>query len=594
MRLDLTGRKPLSGAHAVLLDKVCTTTRSEYASFINSISKDYADSADSADNIDWWVTPFACRNTYVSDTFLNCCKLDFVKALLDEGSEIEQIIVSSKGMQDALTRVIAGRESIDIKLERSLADRISGILKPIKNILATFYHLTFQFFWAKIYTKRHTSTDKQDIILIDTFLYEDSVTNDGIKDRHYPDMESYLQEQERVRIKYLPTFYKIRNYGKIIKAVRRASGKYILKEDYLGINDYFYALMHPFRMRTFRSRNYQYRKIDITSLVYEDLYANQWLYSSIEALLKFRLARRMAEGGIDISCYVDWYENQEIDHGLNAGMRKYFPDAKSVGYQGYHAAKNYLSMFPIEQEYKSKVIPHELMVIGKGLIEEPKEFCQDILVTTAPALRQMHIHEKIPEREIEEKYTILVALPAVQTDYLRIINLLKDINQQAAIRNYLQLNNVQFLLKPHPSITGRALYDMHEMLEHSGIRLTDRSLYEHLGSSNLFISTASGTCLEALGRNIPVIIIGSDRGLTYNPIPVDAPETMWRICFTEDAVIKVIKKFIDHKKDRKDIYTETGKQIRQNYFEPVTRDSIIRMLKFDNEDNCIDGYTGTQ
>ena len=576
MRLDLTGKKPLSGAHAELLDKISAANRSEYASFINAISVDYAD------NIDWWVTPFACRNTYASDTFLNCCKLELAKTLLNEGKKIEQIIVSSKGMRDALCGIIADRNFIDIKLEKSFTDRISDSFRPIYNILATIYHITFQLFWARVYPKKHSSTVKDGIILIDTFLYEDSATNDDIKDRHYPGLEEYLHEQERARIKYLPTFYKIRNYRNTIKAVRKQSEKYILKEDYLRINDYLYALLHSIRIRTFRKRAYLYRDNDITSLVNEDFYTNTWAYSSVEALLKYRLARRMAECSVNISCYIDWYENQEIDHGLNAGMRKYYPAAKSVGYQGYHAAKNYLSMFPIEQEYKSKVIPYELMVIGKGLIEEPKEFCQDILVATAPALRQMRIHKKNPGRANNKgEYSILVALPAVQTDYLRIINLLKDINQRAAIRNYLQLNNVQFLLKLHPSITGRAMYDVREMLEHSGIRLADRGLYEHLDSSNLFVSTASGTCLEALGKGIPVIIVGSDRGLTYNPVPADVPKQMWRICFTENTFIKAIKEFIDCNEERNNNYIENGKQIRKKYFEPVTRTNIVKFLKLD-------------
>ena len=575
MRLDLTGKKPLSGTHSVLLGEICTANRSDYASFINTISEDYTD------NIDWWVTPFACRNTYASDTFLNCCKLELVKTLLKDNEEIKQIVVSSKGMRGVLHGLLSDRECIDIKIEQSFIGNIRSIFRPVYNSFAAFYHITFQYFWAKVYKKRSSCFEEKHTILIDTFLYEDSVTKDGINDRHYPGIDGYLHEKEKVRIKYLPTFYKIRNYRKLIKAVRDTSGKYILKEDYLRISDYFYALMHPIRAHTYRKRTYMYKNNNITSLVQEDLYANTCVYSSVEALLKYRLARRLSEHGVDISCYIDWYENQEIDHGLNAGMRKYYPNASSVGYQGYHAAKNYLGMFPIEQEYISRVIPYEISVIGAGLTEEPKEFCKDIMVTTAPALRQMHIHENNHGQGNKGKYTILVALPAVQNDYLRIISILKDIYQRADIRNYLQINNVQILLKTHPVIPRGALHDMQDMLEHSGIRLIDGNLYQYLDSSNLFVSTASGTCLEALGRGLPVIIVGSDRGLTYNPVPADVPETMWRICFTEDAVIKAIKQFIDCKEESKDMYTETGKQVRQRYFEPVTRDNIIKFLKLD-------------
>lgn len=572
MRLNLTGDVPLSGSHAKLLENISAANRKNYALFINSISEEYSKS------IDWWVTPFACRNTYTSETFLNVCKLKLVQSLLENSQKIEEIAVGSKGMQEAINELVSADSAVKIFIKKSLTDRMACYLKPLRNFIATIYHVTSQFIWANIYRNKNPVFSNLDTILIDTFLYEDSVSSDGFQDRHYPEIGKYLQGEEKARIKYLPTFYKIRDYKKIIKAVRTLSGDYLLKEDYLRINDYLYALTHPFRSRKFVKRTYQYQGIDITSLVQEDFFKSSCMFSSVEALLKYRVSQRMAETGLKISCYINWYENQEIDHGLNAGMRKYYPEARSIGYQGYHAAKNYLCIFPIEQEYKSKVIPEEIAVIGSAIIGDPKEFCKEVHVSIAPALRQKYINDDTHKVKRNDKYTVLVALPAVRRDYLRMIKILKEIYNDVESSNILRKNNIRILLKPHPTITTNIYNEIGKETGYLGVKLVAGDFNQQLDSSNLFISTASGTCLEALSRGIPTIIIGSVHGLTYNPVSVDLLPEISRLCFTGKEVFSAIIDLKDCFENNKNQYIDYGLKIRKEYFEPVTRESVINFL----------------
>ena len=61
--------------------------------------------------------------------------------------------------------------------------------------------------------------------------------------------------------------------------------------------------------------------------------------------------------------------------------------------------------------------------------------------------------------------------------------------------------------------------------------------------SNLLISNASSVCVEALAKGISVIVVGSQTGLTQNPIPETITEDIWKLCYTPGEMAKAIDFF---------------------------------------------------
>ena len=56
----------------------------------------------------------------------------------------------------------------------------------------------------------------------------------------------------------------------------------------------------------------------------------------------------------DFNQLADWFENQVIDKGWNAGFNKFYPEVKSVGYSGQFPSQNYLCSFPTScEKFKS-------------------------------------------------------------------------------------------------------------------------------------------------------------------------------------------------------------------------------------------------
>ena len=98
---------------------------------------------------------------------------------------------------------------------------------------------------------------------------------------------------------------------------------------------------------------------------YAEAYAGS---GSIEGLLRYRFARRLKEAGVKLKRIVEWFENQEIDHGAVSGWLTFHPDTKVVGYQGFLASNNYLCMFPLEVERALGLLPHVVGVMGPALV----------------------------------------------------------------------------------------------------------------------------------------------------------------------------------------------------------------------------------
>ena len=97
--------------------------------------------------------------------------------------------------------------------------------------------------------------------------------------------------------------------------------------------------------------------------------------------------------------------------------------------------------------------------------------------------------------------------------------------------------------------------------------------------ANLLIGNTSSTCMEALAKGIPVIIIGSQSGLTQNPIPGNIKEDIWFLCYSAEELTKAILYYANRDEEIIKRHEFIAMQIKRDYFEPVTRESVRRFLK---------------
>ena len=110
-------------------------------------------------------------------------------------------------------------------------------------------------------------------------------------------------------------------------------------------------------------------------------------------------------------------------------------------------------------------------------------------------------------------------------------------------------------------------------------RFASGSFQDCLDQASLLIGNTSSTCVEALARGTPVIIIGSQSGLTQNPVPWEIKEDIWKLCYTAQGVAEAIDEYRARTPEKVSEHTRLGQEIRKHYFEPTTRESVRKFLR---------------
>ena len=571
MSLDISGRRPLSSGNARMLNELAVELRPQLVKLIDQIS------SEQLNNMDWWVTPLASRNPFASNLFLNCCRLMLLEKLLELQQAPAEVWVDSPAMLK-LAEKLASEHCVKLKVRVArLQYWHENFLRPLKSLLVSIYHSASQLACAKLIMPQQSVADSP-LIVIDTFVYSSSIKNGVFYDRNFPSINEHLEPEERLRLRYFPTFYKIRNYPKIFLKLRSLRGSFLLKEDYLKLSDYFYAFGHGVRVRRIKIQpRLMFGRLPLNLMLCEEL-RRGWMWpSAIEGLLKFRAIARMSHANVQVGRALDWFENQDIDRGANAGFRRYYPNTEVVGYVGYAASQHYLCMYPSAEEMRARILPTRFAVMGSGFVNTMSEFCPDAIVEIAPALRYSAQPQKVQNGNASEVFSILVALPVIRAEALEV---LATIVPLLAGFKEIQLagRKIQFFIKPHPAGESMRNYDFGDFSNSSVIKWADESLDKLLGRADVLISTASSACFEALMMGVPVVVLGSRYGLTFVPIPLAIPQEQWKICYSWKEMQYAIEALHDESIEELESNSLATKLLRREYLEPVSRAGVRRFF----------------
>ena len=84
--------------------------------------------------------------------------------------------------------------------------------------------------------------------------------------------------------------------------------------------------------------------------------------------------------------------------------------------------------------------------------------------------------------------------------------------------------------------------------------------------------------METLAKGIPVIIIGSNHGLTQNPIPETITSDVWRLCYSAEEVKDALEFYRSRGPEKIKEHEEVCREIKEEYFEPVTEEGVRHFL----------------
>ena len=346
----------------------------------------------------------------------------------------------------------------------------------------------------------------------------------------------------------------------------------MIKEDFLKFRDAFFAFGHSARVKKLKIGECVFHGADVSSLIREEIEGQEYFSSAFLAFVNMRLPLRLRQKGIKIDHLIEWYENQSGDKGLIKGFKRHYPETPIRGYQGYIVMPEYLCSFPTTMENKLGFLPHETAVIGCGLERRIKEFCPELKIVTAPAFRFSGVWNERKHWPEKGVFTVLAAMPIMQAEGLLMLKTLADLIKKASGQTF------RAVIKHHPDFHLRDLERMYGKELLSKFETTKDNLTDAIEKSDLMISSASSSCLHAIGAGTPVIIAASQNGLAYNPIPENAPRELWKICCSASEIAEAIQFFKEQSEKTAANRIKLAEQVRRDFLICPNQENVKEFL----------------
>ncbi len=533
--LDLSKGGNLTAEQARLFNYIADEIRQEYVELVNEMSKKYRY------DLNWFVTPFACRNTYICSVFEDVVRILFVKDIVCRKNKIDVVIVDTPILAETIKPYLPSHVLINSKQGYTkyyfslLSAVVTGLVKYIISALLrqTSFKLASSFFGKEVNSAIHSES----VSVIETYLYKNSFIKGEFNDRHFCNIKTFLDEEQKNRTLYIPTFYNVYNYFSLYLSAFKAKENFLFVEKFTSLLDIMHSLRHPLSLN-YKQSNIKIRNVDISQIVNHSLVRHSTQTSSLYAVLKYRFCENLKKNNsISISCVVRWYENQEIDHGSIMGWRAYSDSLHIVGYMGFFASSNYLCVYPIPVEFNSRMTPDCIGVMGEGLINQHNKFCDLLNIEVVPSFR---FSAPINNKRIRKRYTaaikVLVTLPISNAHINTILKIIAGVSS---------INNVRpivFVIKPHPaSKNSFAKY----LIDRDNVQyfIVDDALTTLFDEVDFVLSVASSSLVEAIMHGVPALIASSTQSLRENVIPEFIPDNLWNEVFSADELYTALTQY---------------------------------------------------
>ena len=566
MKLDFRYHGKIPEKYLSFFNAIARKIQTPFIDLVESISQEHKM------NLDWWASSPASRSTFISPLFRYCTCIALLQELIQKKEHVSEIIVDSKAFKMIIQDFLAGKKiNISVTLTRlPLKKHFKELIRPVYALLGIPLQRLLLFFAAKkTYSMRRT-LPLNPLTLIDTYVMEGYIEDD----RYYPDLLADLTEEEKESIWFVPQIYGFRpwRYLPVVKKLRGYERNFVLKEDFLKLRDYLFALGHVFRIGVLKIDPCFFKGVDISFLVRKEMRNFRHIDSSWNSLLNYRFAARLQQAGVQLKLFINWFENQASDKGFNAGINHFFPETTSIGYQGFIPLGFELNVYPTITEMEGKVLPMEIGVIGKALLLSTNRYCPDSKLRLVPALRYKGVWDNRKYYPEETITTILVALPDMLDPSVEILKLIECCLKDNSF------SNVRFWIKPHPATSFFKIQKEFSMQWPERFVLVRGDFNECIEKSNLLISSASNACMETLAKGIPVIVVGNSFGLTHNPIPETINSDIWKLCYDSEEIKRAIRFYQRRSPEKVKEHENAGRAIREEYFEPVTVEGVRSFL----------------
>lgn len=316
---------------------------------INKISKD------NRSNINWWLNSVSSRDERISKIFHYICVLKTLEKFSKSKKKLK-IILDSINLQKIILKKKYKYIEIKIVKENTLYKKIY----LVREFLIYFLYILA----AKVFAKKKNFRN-QKITLID--MFDINLSN---QKKFY--FGEYLKNFNQ-NLVFVPTYTSLR-FNNLLKTNNKKN--VIIKEKFIKLINFIFIIKNFF-FHNIEIKNRLLNK-DLKTLFYEEINSYKNIRSKIMSYINYLFFKNLKEKKIQIKKIISWHENQIIDKGWSLGVRKYFPKADYIGYQGSTLHPQFFNLSPTSCEFISGVVPKKIILVGRKYKNNRQKFFKKI------------------------------------------------------------------------------------------------------------------------------------------------------------------------------------------------------------------------
>lgn len=546
------------------LNRIADQNDARFIEYIDSLSNKHAD------EMNWWMIPFVSRGRFLSSVYDEIMVLLTIIDFLEKDEEIETVITESYSLKCALRRYLdkCGRNVNILDLSGDKRPRFNRFLLGFYLAVAIeLYHIIV----VKIYTVRISNPIHEGFTLIDSDALASLFQDGDYKGRYFRGLFSYTREN----ILFCPELVKDnkQSYARLVKdAVESKTYRFILKEKYIKMTDFFKIIRYPFYCRSILRELYTYQGIDISDIITADTYYKRGAWgNSIRAHINYYFVKGLREHNANIKMLVGYYEGQMSQLLLFKAFNTFYSEKRSVGYVPYPLLSHCLHFIISTFQTKKQVAPKEITAIGSFYEQVIRRYNSEVTVTVMPSFTNIkpRVNSVFDDKPGNETI-VLVILSYFVEECRSMLNMLNILGERF-------FGKTKMIIKNHPlnsayNLSDYGLSGLELEYEFSSVLLSDM-----VGNADVAVAAASTTAsLECLANGVPIVVVDSLGSISSNEYVKELGAGMCKIVYTEEELADAFReiKSISFEQRKK-----TTERIIEDCFCDLTKERIDELLR---------------
>jgi hypothetical protein len=540
------------------LAEVNQQLRQPYLNLITTLGRRYNSGA-------WWSSRISERNTLVNSLFLTCCYLHIVKDLILKFNDTLCVVCEDWALLETLASLAQDYDWQVKRISRpsSLREKIFLWKRLITQTLLLFYMAIRQ----KLLDQDQPSIKQnQPCVAIHTYVDEGCLGENGIfRDRYYPGLSRWL-EKNGYFVVVIPVLSNLkRSYASVWNWFHHSSQRFLNPFYYYQLSDYIFTLKTAWQATSLPPSQIFFHGLDVTLLFAAE--RQRSAFDCLQQILYLRLPKRLAAAGWRIDAVITEYENMIPEKLLILGFRKYFQATKIVGVQHSGLYPLLLCLFVTPGEAEFAPLPDRVVCNG--------EFFRNVLVqeglpgekaVVGPALRYAYLFDLARKTAINtgEQLDIFVPLPLMIDDGVELfIKLIQAVGQK----------ELRVAIKPHPMFRLQELFAAAHVEDiPANFEFVEGTMADWLPRARVVITLSSGTIYESLAAGVPVVTVGREASIDFNPLGFYSD--LNQVFYTPDQIYEETMRLLNLSPAELARFRQRSQEILFSSFNPVTEENM--------------------